>query len=173
MATSVRSCTATRSASPPPPTIPKTRSPTFQLVTLSPISATVPRDLEPRNVLRRPERHRVLARPLGQVGRVQPSVLLGDDHLALAGHGVGPFLDVDDLRAAGAREHDGSHRLIATYLVSRYSSMPSKPPSRPKPGLLDAAERRGGVGDEALVEADHAGLERLASRGSARSRSRV
>ena len=39
--------------------------------------------------------------------------------------------------------------------------MPSGPPSRPKPECFDAAERRGRVGDDALVEADHAGLERL------------
>ena len=39
--------------------------------------------------------------------------------------------------------------------------MPSGPPSRPKPGLLDAAERRRRVGDDALVEADHAGLQAL------------
>ena len=54
-----------------------------------------------------------------------------------------------------------SHIAIATYLVSRYSCMPSRPALAAEAGGLDAAERRGGVGDHALVEADHAGLEAL------------
>ena len=32
--------------------------------------------------------------------------------------------------------HAERHRAMPTYLVSRYSSMPSKPPSRPKPDCL-------------------------------------
>ena len=40
--------------------------------------------------------------------------------------------------------------------------MPSWPPSRPKPDCLTPPNGAAGVGDEALVEADHAGLERLA-----------
>ena len=39
--------------------------------------------------------------------------------------------------------------------------MPSGPALAAEAGGLDAAERRGRVGDEALVEADHAGLELL------------
>ena len=59
------------------------------------------------------------------------------------------------------RGDGGYGTFSATYFVSRYSWMPSGPPSRPKPDCLDAAERRAGVGDHALVEADHAGLEAL------------
>ena len=55
-----------------------------------------------------------------------------------------------------------AHIAIATYLVSRYSWMPSAPALAAEAGRLDAAERRRGVGDEPLVEADHAGLELLA-----------
>ena len=40
--------------------------------------------------------------------------------------------------------------------------MPSWPPSRPMPLCFDAAERGRRVADQAAVEADHAGLERLA-----------
>src|ERR1700679_1668530 len=38
----------------------------------------------------------------------------------------------------------------------------------PEPGLLDPAEGRGGVRDEALVEADHPGLESLGDAEGAR-----
>ena len=55
-------------------------------------------------------------------------------------------------------------RAMPTYFVSRYSSMPSTPPSRPRPDCLDPAERRGRVGDDALVDADHAGLQPLGDR---------
>ena len=39
--------------------------------------------------------------------------------------------------------------------------MPSAPALAAHAGLLDAAERRGRVGDQALVEADHAHLQPL------------
>ena len=61
----------------------------------------------------------------------------------------------------GGRGHLTDQGAMPTYLVSRYSSMPSVPPSRPKPDCLDAAERRRRVGDDALVDADHAGLQAL------------
>ena len=69
-------------------------------------------------------------------------------------------------QAAAGRVERRAHIAIATYLISRYSSMPSAPPSRPKPDCLDAAERRRRVGDEALVEADHAGLRAPRRRGT-------
>ena len=54
------------------------------------------------------------------------------------------------------------HQLVAIYFVSVNSRSPSCAPSRPMPGLLHAAERRRRVGHDAAVEADHAGLQRLA-----------
>ena len=50
---------------------------------------------------------------------------------------------------------------IPTYLTDRYSSIPSAPPSRPEPGLLDPAKRSRRVRRHALIEPDHAGVERL------------
>ena len=63
---------------------------------------------------------------------------------------------------AGTRVESTARAFIATYFVSRYSSMPSWPPSRPKPDCLTPPNGAPGVGDHALVEADHAGLEALA-----------
>ena len=51
---------------------------------------------------------------------------------------------------------------IARYLISRNSSIPWCEPSRPMPRLLDAAERRALVREDARVDADDAELERLA-----------
>ena len=50
---------------------------------------------------------------------------------------------------------------MPTYLVSRNSSMPTAPPSRPRPDCLTPPNGRGRVGDDALVEPDHAGLQGL------------
>ena len=69
------------------------------------------------------------------------------------------FATIRAPRVASTRA-DG-HSAMPTYLVSRYSSMPSKPPSRPKPGLLDAPEGCGRVRDDAGVDADHPELHRL------------
>ena len=51
---------------------------------------------------------------------------------------------------------------MPTYLVSRYSSIPSSPPSRPKPECLTPPNGRGRVGHDALVDPHHAELQALA-----------
>src|SRR4030095_7616734 len=50
------------------------------------------------------------------------------------GHPLGAreLVPVEDRRKGPAH----AHIAIATYLVSRYSAMPSRPPSRPKPDAL-------------------------------------
>ena len=49
---------------------------------------------------------------------------------------------------------------MPTYLVSKYSSMPSGPPSRPSPDALTPPKGRR-VGDNALVDAHHARFQLL------------
>ena len=106
-----RSCTATMSASPPPPTSPNTRSPARHVVTASPQAMTVPATSSPRNVGRRAGRGRVAPGALGDVGRVETGVRGAHEHLRRQRHRVGPFADGHHLRAAGTEERHRDHGL--------------------------------------------------------------
>src|SRR5204863_8096732 len=56
------------------------------------------------------------------------------------------FREVHDRREVhDQREKKGGQREMPTYLVSRYSSMPSAPPSRPKPDCLTPPKGAAGL----------------------------
>ena len=62
---------------------------------------------------------------------------------------------------------------MPTYLVSRYSSMPSRPPSRPKPDCLTPPNGAAGLETMPWLMPDHAGLQALADLQQPRDRSWV
>ena len=145
-AATCRSCTRTRSASPPPPTIPKTRSPGANRRAVGPHGDHGPGYLDPGNVGRRAGRSGVAALALREVGGVQPGVADGDEDVVAGRNGIGPLDEIDDLVAAGTAEDDRTH-LRGAYATGhrpgRYACAFRRGPfvdgRAPIPGGLDVA----------------------------------
>ena len=117
----------TRSAWPPPPTMPKTRSPGGTPV---PARHRRPRCRQPRapGCPAATGRCRVVPGALSEIGRVEPG-MRRHQQLAAAGHRIGTLAQPHHLGAAGAVEHDRSHRPQPTAGASRNSTY--HPPQRP------------------------------------------
>jgi hypothetical protein len=56
---------------------------------------------------------------------------------------------------------------MSMYWVEKYSSMPSRPPSRPRPDCLTPPNGPAALRDDAGVQAEHAGLEAFAHQDAA------
>ncbi len=104
-----RSCTTTRSASPPPADEAEDAVAGLPARPRSPAGLDRSGHLEARDVGRGAGRRGIAPGPLLEVGGIQPREAHLDENVLVAGSRIGPVLEPDDLVAAGAGEDDSPH----------------------------------------------------------------